>query len=110
MLEGSAIGKVPGGKYMVVQTVSYFRVGAAAGSIGQLFIKATQAPGHTASFALPSAVADGSTFPASTLSATFYAYSGTSLIGNLYRSGDTSTDETCEIVISGYLVAGPPTS
>jgi hypothetical protein len=103
------VAHVPAGKYMVVQTVSYYRNGVVAGSIGQLGIISTLAGKPGVFYTLP-CVADGSPFPATTLSAVFYAGPNTTLTAGAYRSGDVTNLETDVVTVTGYLVDGLPNS
>jgi hypothetical protein len=103
----SAVGPVPAGKYMVVQTVSYYRDGVVAGSIGQLGI-ISKLNGKLGVFYTLPCPADGSPFPATTLSAVFYAGPGKTMTAAAYRSGDESASEMDVVTVSGYLVNGPP--
>jgi hypothetical protein len=103
------VGHIPAGKYMVVQTVSYYRNGVVAGSIGQLAIISTLL-GKTGVFYTLPCVADGSPFPATTLSAIFYAGPNTTVTLGAYRSGSEANDETDVVTVTGYLVDGLPNS
>ena len=95
---------VPTGFHLVVQTVSYFRSAAAAGSIGNLFVQTTHnnVLGYVAA---PEAVADGSPYPSATLNATFYCAGGTHVIVNAYRSGSDDAQEVVTFLVTGNYVA-----
>ena len=70
-----ALVTVPAGMRLVIQTISYYRNAAAAGSIGQIFIAIPPA----VYLAAPNVSADGSLFPGATIALTGYAAAGTSV-------------------------------
>jgi len=98
----ATIAMVPIGKTLVITSVSYYRAGAPAGSIGQAFL-ATNVGATGGVTALPDATAGGSPYPAATLSTTLYAGTGSNVLVNFYSSALSS--EADFITVSGYLIA-----
>jgi hypothetical protein len=94
---------VPAGKRLVIQSMTWYRVSAATGSVGDCFIT-FKVDGVSALVSLPELVSQGQQAFGSTLSATYYANAGTAPSVSTSRTGSSTEQETDRIFITGYYV------
>jgi putative N-acetylmannosamine-6-phosphate epimerase len=104
VIDRPSVATVPAGKLLVITSVSYYRNGGAANSIGQMFLLTTVG-GVTSTTALPEAKADGSLYPAATLATTLYADAGTTVIADCVTNTPQNSAENDYVSVTGYYVA-----
>ena len=103
---GTQTVAVPAGKRLVVQMVSVYRSRSlTAGSGVQIFLNGNVNGGY-ASYAMPSAIANGATYAGASQAMTFVADAGTEVLANAFRTVTTGA-ETDTVTVSGYLVNVP---